>query len=263
MHLDEQSIRFRHATANIQTTRLHRRPAGNNFVSAYNASRASAKDQLERGKLSAGLLTLSLWYEEPQLRPEQHAELNQLLDQIAGTVIYSRKHLLEPPYRVRSGQQLSDIANELNVPVGLLAKINGIQDPNTLAPGQEIKVVRGPFNAVVNSNKSELTLWLNARYAGRFPIAMGPEFNEIVGDFVVESKTPAHSGHNNQPWIQLGTGFPTGESSSNGRQLGIVGMAELSEAAQGKLPGRIGVSTHDAGDLIDILSRGSKVTILR
>ena len=64
--------------------------------------------------------------------------------------------------------RLETIAAQYNVPWQLLAKINGIEDPNRLKPGDELKVVRGPFSAIVELDKRQLTLIVEDCYAGRF-----------------------------------------------------------------------------------------------
>ena len=231
---------------------------------AFQTAMNSAKSQLAQGKLATALLTLSIWYEDPRLQPMQQDELTQLLDQIAGSVIYSKKHLVEPAYTVGQGETLAQIAETYRVSSGLLAKINGIQNPDALTAGSQLKVVRGPFNATINGEKSELTLWLSGKYAGRFTLAMGPEFEGIVGPFVVQEKAKSHAEHNHQTWIQLTPGYGNGSNSTNtGPKVGIAGMQHPEQAKRGAAPGHIGVSIHDADDLFDILSQGSKVTIQR
>ena len=231
---------------------------------AFTTAIKSAKMQLQQGQLATALLTLSIWYEDPRLNDSQQKELTQLLDQVAGSVIYSRKHLIEPAYTVKQGETLDQIAEAHRVPAGLLAKINGIQNPQNLSIGQQLKVVRGPFNATVNGEKSELTLWLGGRYAGRFRLAMGPEFQSIVGPFVVHQKIRQHPEHGNQSWIRLAPGYGTsGSPPPSDPQIGIAGMQQLETVSQGAKPGQIGVSLKDADDLYDILSHGSKVTIQR
>ncbi len=237
---------------------------GNRSNTAFEAAISSAKNQLQQGQMATALLTLSIWYEDPRIQPDQHEELTGLLDRIAGTVIYSQKHLIEPPHRVQTGETIETIAKSHKIPEGLLIKINQIQDPAAISPGQELKVVRGPFNATINSKKRELTLWLGGRYAGRFELNLGPEFEQIVGPFVVLDKTRSHASHQNQPWIRLGPGYGAGTGTvTTGPQLGIAGIANVAQAPTVDQPGRIGVSTRDADDLHDILSRGSKITIQR
>ena len=90
-----------------------------------------------------------------------------MLDQVAGTVVYSTQHLLEPPYEVQPASGWKTSPSSYSVPWQLLAKINGIDDPNSLRPGERLKVVRGPFNAVVNLQKRELTLRASQRLVRR------------------------------------------------------------------------------------------------
>jgi len=232
--------------------------------SAFEAALQSTHSQLQQGQMATALLILSIWYEDPRIQAKQHEQLTNLLDRIAGSVIYSRKHLIEPAYRVRQGESLQQIALVHKIPEGLLRKINQIENRAVISPGQELKVVRGPFNATINSKKQQLTLWLGGRYAGRFALILGPEFEQIVGPFVVQDKTRMHRNHDNQPWIQLGPGYGLGAAPvSSGPQLGIAGMVNTARAIPGDRPGRIGVSSRDADDLFDILSQGSKVTIRR
>ncbi len=225
---------------------------------------AAARQQLASGQFSTALLALSMWYEDPSLAPEDHQQLVGLLDQVAGSAIYSRQHLLEPAHVVTAGESLQEVAARYKVPAGLLAKINGVAVDDPLTAGQELKVVRGPFYGVIDTNQQILTLWVANRYAGRFPAHVGPEFEQIVGTFVVKQKMRTHPAHDNQPFIQLGMGYP-GEQppTPTVHQLAIAGMANPEDARGGQVAGRVGVSTRDADDLVDILSEGSRITIRR
>ncbi len=226
----------------------------------------AARQDLEAGQMANALEQLSPWYNNPQLAPAEQQQLNQLLDQIAGTVVYSTQHLLEPPYEVQPGERLEDIAQRYNVPWQLLAKINGIDDPASLRPGERIKVVRGPFNAVVDLEKRELTLTLaNGSYAGRFPIGIGQDQPPREGSFAVSDKVvdPVYHGRNavvgagdqanpyGTRWIGLGT------------DLAIHGTDRAENVGRTDLPGSISMKPQDIEDVFDILATGSQVTIRR
>ena len=127
--------------------------------------------KLDEGKLAEAHLALSKLYGNPDLPADQAKQITDLLDQLAGTVIYSRQHYLEPAYLTQPGDTIDKIAQQYNVPWQLLARINGLMPPgaaNTdeaakdqpLPAGKELKVVRGPFDAVVRLDKHELTLML-------------------------------------------------------------------------------------------------------
>lgn len=237
-------------------------PADGSFADAME----SIKRELEAGQVSAALQHLSSWYDDPRLAPAEHQQLNQMLDQIAGTVIYSTQHLLEPPYEVQPGERLEDIGQRYNVPWQLLAKINGIDDAQNLQPGERLKVVRGPFNAVISLEKRELTLTLaDGSYAGRFPIGLGQEQPPREGVYAVSDKVvnPVYHGREKS----LGAGDQTNPLGNRwiglGSDMGIHGTDRQENIGRTDLPGSISLSPRDVEDVFDILATGSKVTIRR
>ena len=213
----------------------------------------AAHNDLEQGKLAEVHQTLSLWYDNPQLAPDEARQITELLDQVAGTVVYSPEHLLERPYTVQSGDTLPRIARAYGVPWQLLAKINGIQDPENLQPGQELKVVRGPFDAVIHLDTHELTLKLGGLYAGRFPIGIGRDQRDLEGTYFVEDKIlqPDPNAPLGQFWIKLTD------------QIGIHGTNDPQYVGSDDGPGSICLDQQDIEDVHDILSIGSRVQILR
>ena len=200
--------------------------------------------------------------------------MTELLDKLAGSVIFSRQHTLQPPYRVNPGETLDEIASRHDVPWRLLAKINGIDDPRALEPGQTLKVLRGPFTAMVSLSRRELTLFLDKSYAGRFPISIGSDRPPQEGVFQVRDKMVERThydrtgreippGNPDNPygkfWLGLGGKYDRGVASD----LGIHAAAVWN--GPGGPPGRgcIGLNARDAEDLYDILSLGSTVIIKR
>jgi LysM repeat protein len=220
---------------------------------------SAARAQLNRGKLDDALLTLSLIYDDDRLTDRQQEQLNELLDQVAGTVIYSRTYPVGEPHAVKAGEDLRTIAQQYDVPEGLLAKINGVT-PRDLVPGQQLKVMRGPFQATVNVPKRTLTLMVEGRYAGRFFVSLGEEFKQIQGTYVINAKTLEHTRYDGQRYLEL---KPAGPAPAPPITLAIVGMADPTVAERGQAQGLIAVSPQNADDLYDILSQGSKVTIRR
>jgi LysM repeat protein len=237
-------------------------PADGSFADLMEAARRD----LEAGQMARALEQLSSWYDDSRLSPAERQQLNQMLDQVAGTVVYSTQHLLEPPYEVQQGEKLEEIGERYNVPWKLLAKINGIEDPSGLRPGERLKVIRGPFNAVISLDKRELTLLLpNGSYAGRFPIGIGREQPPREGTYAVSDKvvnpvyrgreTVAGAGDEGNPLGQRWIGL--------GGDLGIHGTNRPENIGRTDLPGSISLGPRDIDDVFDILATGSKVTIRR
>jgi lipoprotein-anchoring transpeptidase ErfK/SrfK len=226
----------------------------------------AARHDLESGQLASALQKLSVWYDDSRLSPQEQQQLNQLLDQVAGTVVYSTQHLMEPPYEVQPGERLEDIAQRYSVPWELLAKVNGIDDPSGLRPGERLKVVRGPFSALVSLDKRQLTLLTaSGAYAGRFNIGIGREHPPREGVFAVSDKVVNPVYHGADRAVSAGDqGNPLGlRWIGLGSELGIHGTNQPENIGRTDLNGSISLGPRDVEDVFDILSVGSRVVIRR
>ncbi|MCL4195805.1 MAG: LysM peptidoglycan-binding domain-containing protein, partial [Thermoguttaceae bacterium] len=156
------------------------RPEFSNFINSVHQS-------LGKGELLDAYRGLCRFYGHPNLSAAETRQLTELLDQVAGTVVYDpAQHLLEAACTVAPGETLEQIAERYQVPWQMLARINGITDPQAVQPGQQLKVVRGPVEAELRVGDCELTLMLPGRcYAGRFPAGVGPNLPETADLFLV------------------------------------------------------------------------------
>ena len=148
---------------------------------------ATVQQQIGNRELANALFTLSLWYQDTSLSAAQRTQCVELLDELAGKVIYSTEHHLQPAYVVRSGDTIDGIAQQFQVPPLFLARVNGITPPYHLQEGEELKVVQGPFRAEIDTRRAELTLFAGSYYAGRFPLEVGTRA-PAAGEFEVTSK---------------------------------------------------------------------------
>lgn len=224
---------------------------------------ATADRQSSQQQLREALTTLSLFYNTPDLTKEQREPLLARLDFLAGEVVYSSRHLMEQPHRVRQGETLQSIAATLDVPWQLLATINQVTDPAAIVPGTELKVLRGPFRAEVNLPRAELTVFLGELYAGRFPIQIGTDPAPQPGTYSVVSK------QSERTYYPLAGANIPGNDPRNpygdvwldlGNQMSIHGSPQQSSNVS---TGCIQLRANDAHDVFGILSQGSAVSILR
>jgi len=224
----------------------------------------AAYRKLDRGEFSQVHTVLTAWYADPRLTPQEDAQLTDLLDQVAGTVVFSRQHLLEKPYIVQPGDTLQSIAERYNVTPELLAKINGIAKPEDLVPGMTLKVLRGPFDAVIYLHRRELVLMLQGKYAGRFRIGIGTDARQCEGSYQVREKTRFPRYFSDSGVYEAGDPRnPLGPKwiGLEGR-LGIHSTDDPAQFDNPQAPGSIFVSAKDMEDLFDILTIGSRVTVL-
>jgi LysM repeat protein len=193
------------------------------------------------------------------------------LGQLAGTVVYSTEHRLEPPYTVQAGDSLQTIADKYEVPWQLLAKINGIPAANLVQPGQQLKVVHGPFSAVVELDESQMTLLLDGRYAGRFPVRVEQNAPLTEGEWKLEQKlvnptaeaTGVVSASYTPSAVDRVLVLRNESPTAGGATISITSGQTAPSGPTAVAPAAIRLSAQDAEEVADILSVGSTVTIRR
>jgi hypothetical protein len=230
------------------------------FASAW----ADAHDKLAAGRYAEALAVLSTWHDDPSLGLEESQRLEDLLGQLAGTVIYSQQDLLLPPYVVQQGETLLSIAAPLAVPWQLLAKINGVSDPARLVPGETLKLVRGPFDAVVSVSRRRLSLQVGGNYAGSFPVVVGRQIRERVGSAVpVVAVEPGDApAEQTGPATQVAWAQPGSKSIGLADGLAIESVADPATVSEDSIPGTsLIVADRDIAELADILGQGSRVLV--
>src|SRR5262249_35299704 len=91
-------------TASVMTTN----PADAPFAASWPAIQRA----LDRRDLKQAHQLLSKWHGNETLSPTETEKVETLLSQLAGTVIYSSEHQLEPARVVKPGESLESIAKE-------------------------------------------------------------------------------------------------------------------------------------------------------
>jgi hypothetical protein len=228
-------------------------PSSAAFATAW----ADAHEKLTAGRYAEALAALSVWYDDPSLGLEESHRLEDLLGQLAGTVIYSQQDLLLPPHVVAPGETLPAIAASLGVSWQLLAKINGVEDPMQLIPGEHLKVVRGPFDAVVSVARRRVSLQMGGAYAGSFPVMVGREFLPRVGGALPVQEVRRGAAAAGQP----GPGSQSPPAIVLADGLVIQPADDPAVVSEDAAPTSLTVSARDFAELADILGPGSSVLV--
>jgi hypothetical protein len=205
--------------------------------------------------------TLSSLYWE---RPDQRQQIRERIEQTAMRIYFQpQPHYLDP-HVVQGGDLLQTIARAHNVSWQYLAKLNRT-DPLRIRPGQNLKVIDGPFGAVVDLRRFELTVHAHGYFVARFPIGIGKDGATPVGEFRVEDKleNPTYYGPDGvvaaddpqnplgEFWMSIGGGY------------GIHGTIDEATIGRAESRGCLRLKNQDIADLYDLLVVGSPVVIRR
>jgi len=123
----------------------------------------------------------------------QMAEINKLL-------VFSPRRMSGDEWmvahRVEPGEMLAKIAAANNINYQFVQRINpGLEDPRKLRAGATIKLLKGPFHAVVTKHAFTMDLYLGApggegsMYVTTFRVGLGTDDSTPTGKWLVE---PGH-----------------------------------------------------------------------
>lgn len=200
----------------------------------------------------------SLYWHEPERRPEIAVELEKL----ARKIYFSPEIDFLPAYEVQPNDQLRVIARQYDVPWEYLANLNRTK-PEQIRPGQKLKMIKGPFDAVVDLNDHRITIHAHGYYVCSFPVGTGKDHSSPTGKFPVLDKVrnPTYYGSaktigRDDPlnplgeyWIDLGNGY------------GIHGTINPESIGKSESKGCIRMNNADVAQVFDLLTTKSVITI--
>lgn len=113
-----------------------------------------------------------------QLSPRGIASIKNKLSGLSRRWLFSRDvypgDTLTSSYKVQSGDLLVDIGKKFKVPYEILMTINDIKQPEMLRAGEKIKVINGPFHAIIHRSSFTMDLYLgNKTYVKTYRIGLG------------------------------------------------------------------------------------------
>jgi len=175
--------------------------------------------------------------------------LNELGDRMIFSPVRTPGDPLVAVYTVKAGDTVGKIAAAHNISEELLAQINQLRNKNFVRLNQTLKVVHGPFHAVVDKSQHEMYITLGNVYVRDFRVALGMNGGTPTGKWVVANHLT------NPSWVDPRTGKrwhaddpqnPIGEY-----WIGLQGI-------EGEAKGQIGFGIHGT---IDEASIGQDVSM--
>ncbi len=197
--------------------------------------------------------------------PEWRDALQTRIDRTSQTIYFQPQPHFMKAYVVQPGDNLGEIATLYRVPWSYLADLNQT-DPRRIRPGQRLKVIKGPFGAVVDLNRFELTIEHHGFVVKRYRVGVGRDHSTPVGEFTVQNKleNPTYYGPNGLVIDQNDPKNPLGEYWIDlGDSYGIHGTIEPSSIGQAQSAGCVRLNDESIREVFAFLSVGSKVIIRR
>ncbi|MFW6145823.1 MAG: L,D-transpeptidase family protein [Planctomycetota bacterium] len=250
---------------------------------AYNRGCAHQAD----GDLVEARRLLSRALASGLLTPKAGADCRDRLNAIAAKLVFSPEIHPDDPYsreyRVKAGDKLSTIVDreKLDVPWEGIARINGIDDPTKLRFGRRLKLVTGPFDAIITKHAYTLDLYHHEMFVAGFRIGLGQNGSTPTGRWLVRDRVRA------APWtpppdseqtgvIECGEpGYPLGReglwialqgldpANEMVRGFGIHGTNEPESIGRQASLGCVRLADDDIALLFDLLYRGNSTVEVR
>ncbi len=133
-------------------------------------------------------------------------------------------------YTVRSGDTLQKIGQSYHVTADLLAWVNRLPDKHRIRVNQTLKVVRGPFHALVDKRNYEMLVFLGDVLVRSYKVGLGADDGTPTGQWCVKDKLT------NRTWTDPRTGKRWGaDGAKNPIGEHWIGLDGLSGAAKGQV----------------------------
>ncbi|MEW8986862.1 MAG: L,D-transpeptidase family protein [Bacillus sp. (in: firmicutes)] len=158
---------------------------------------------------------------------------------------------------VKTGETLYQISRDYRTPLSEIIRANPSINPNSLYPGQQIKIPGfPPINSIpyrieVSVNQRWLKLFRNGVLQKQYPIAVGRMLhNTPTGNFIIVNRAPNPGGPYGTMWLSLSK-----------ESYGIHGTNDPSSIGKAVSKGCIRMYNKDVEELASIVPNGTPVVI--
>jgi lipoprotein-anchoring transpeptidase ErfK/SrfK len=220
-----------------------------------------AEEKLANGDTLKAHRDLStIYWNHKEFRPQIQA----IIDSTAKAIFFqSKPHYLDP-YTVQEGERLEVIARKYHLSWEYLAKLNRT-NPKRIQVGQKLKVIKGPFGAVVDLEDFALTIHLQGYYVKRYEIGIGKDNSSPSGEFAVLNKVENPEYTDSRTGKTIKGDDPTNPLGKRwldlGDSYGIHGTIDPQSIGKAESRGCIRLADNDIIEVYDFLVKGSKVVL--
>lgn len=222
-----------HQAPPVETERPVREGTGVRAVLAQAQQRLAENDPVgARDLLNSALL-------DPDTTEPGRRLLREQLTAINEDLLFSPRIVPSDPlvgkHTIGSSDRISKLPQKLGLAVDwrLLARVNRLSNPDKIGLGQTLKIIYGPFNAVVNKSDYRLDIFAGPpdepsqwMYIRSFPVGLGLDDSTPPGTYVVRSDGKLV----NPTWVNPRTGEKFGADDPKNplgeRWIGLQGTGE-------------------------------------
>lgn len=149
---------------------------------------------IEAGKLVEGRAALSEVLLSATTNADDAEVIRETLASVNARLVFSKDVVAGDPfsklYTVEPGDRLVRLANDFNVPYRFIEQVNGI-DAGKIRAGQKIKIVEGPFHAVIHKSDFRMDVFLSGAdgkkiYVRSFLVGLGEQNSTPEGAFIIK-----------------------------------------------------------------------------
>ena len=152
---------------------------------------AAGRQAIGRNELVAARTYLSEAFSQT-VEPSRASLLRAELARLGNETIFSARIFPNDPlierYVIQPGDALGKIAKANKVSADLLAQVNQIRDKNRIRAGRTIKVVKGPFRAIIDKRAHSLDVYLGTTFVKHFKVGLGADDATPSGQWRVSVK---------------------------------------------------------------------------
>jgi lipoprotein-anchoring transpeptidase ErfK/SrfK len=249
---------------------------------------SSAQSDMDNGRLLSARSQLNDALQSGELSGAETTTVKTMMSQINQTLIFGRQRFADDPYGgtyvVQPGDSLARIAMAHDCTWEMIGRINGI-DAKHLRSGATIKIVEGPFFAVVDKHKFTMDLYLGGLpgekscvYVTTYMVGLGKDNSTPVGTWMIEPhhklKHPTYYSPRGEgvfaaddPKNPLG-GYWIGLTGTEGQAVGkmsygIHGTIDPDSIGKQSSMGCIRLHADDIAMVYDMLVEGKSMVVLK
>jgi lipoprotein-anchoring transpeptidase ErfK/SrfK len=203
-------------------------------------------------------------------KPQWRNAIRQRIEQTAKQIFFDRDRHFMPAYVVQPGDQLRTIAKKYKLTYQYLERLNGV-NARQIRPGTKLKVLNGPFAAVVDLKNRELTVHYHGYFVAKYPVGIGRDGKTPLGKHRIDDKlinpTYTHTDERTGRQTRIRFGDPANPLGTRwlsiGRSFGIHGTNDPHSIGKAESAGCVRMRNADAEWVYDFLIVGSEVIIQR